>query len=240
MSACHQSESVGAYVLGALPEDEHDAFVTHLPACGDCSRDVAQLQVVVDTLPLAAPQTAPPPELRDRIMAVVRSEAELLAAAGPASDRPRERPARRGWWRRQVLALRPLPAALAAGVLLAVGVAGGIGLSRGDGGRTVPGQVHIASAPAARASLVISGGSTRLRVRNMPPPPAGKVYEVWLKRGSAAPSPTTALFVVDRAGRADVSVPGAGADVDQVLVTAEPMGGSQVPTSAPVIVASTT
>jgi anti-sigma-K factor RskA len=239
VTACGQGESVGAYLLGALPEEEHAAFVTHLPACVDCSRDVAELQVVVDTLPLAAPQVAPPPELRDRIMTVVRSEAELLAAAGPEADRSRERPARRGRWRRQVLALRPLPAALVAGVLVAVGVAGGVALSSGDGGRTVPGQVHIASAPTARASLFISDGSTRLHVRNMPPPPPGKVYEIWLKRGSAAPAPTTALFMVDRAGRADVNVPGAGKDVDQVLVTAEPDGGSQVPTSAPVIVAST-
>jgi anti-sigma-K factor RskA len=238
--ACEQRESVGAYLLGALPEDEHAAFVTHLPGCVDCSRDVTELQVVVDTLPLAAPQVAPPPELKDRIMAVVRSEAELLAASGPRADRPPEQRARRGRWRRQALALRPWSAALAAGLLLAVGVAGGIALSNGDGGRTVPGQVHIASAPSARASLVISGGSTRLRVRNMPPPPPGKVYEVWLKRGSAAPRPTTALFMVDRAGRADVNVPGASKDVDQVLVTAEPDGGSRVPTSAPVIVAGTT
>jgi hypothetical protein len=74
----------------------------------------------------------------------------------------------------------------------------------------------------------------------MPPPPSGKVYQVWLKRPNEDPAPTTALFRVDPKGSADVEVQhGRLKGVDQVLVTAEPDGGSMKPTSNPVIVAST-
>jgi hypothetical protein len=243
VTECVQRDNVGSYVLRALPDDEHERFSSHLAGCAECRRDVADLQMAADTLPLAAVQVAPPPELEDRIMAIVRSEAELLSAAGARAgepERPRApRPARRRWWSRPLLSVRPLPAAIAAGVLVAVGVAGGIVLSGGEGTRTLPGQVHIASSPTARASLVLSDDATKLRVSNMPPPPSGKVYQVWLKRPSQAPAPTTALFRVDAKGRADVEVQrGRLKGVDQVLVTAEPDGGSMKPTSDPVIVAS--
>jgi anti-sigma factor RsiW len=247
MSACAHRDDAGSYVLRALPDDEHERFEAHLSTCEECRRAVGDLQIAADTLPLAAVQLGPPPELRDRIMAVVRSEAELLNAAGARADEPgadrstaaREpRPRRRGW-RWPVLSLRPLPAALAAGVLVAAGVIGGVVLSGGSDTSTVTGTVRIASAPAARASLQLSDDATKLQVRRMPPPPGGKVYQVWLKRPNQPPAPTTALFRVDANGSADVEVQrGRLKGVEQVLVTAEPDGGSMAPTSDPVIVAS--
>jgi anti-sigma-K factor RskA len=73
----------------------------------------------------------------------------------------------------------------------------------------------------------------------MPPPPSGKVYQVWLKRPNQNPAPTTALFRTDANGSADVEIQrGRLKGVEQVLVTAEPDGGSMTPTSDPVIVAS--
>jgi anti-sigma-K factor RskA len=99
--------------------------------------------------------------------------------------------------------------------------------------------VRIASAPTARASLTVSDDATKLQVRRMPPPPSGKVYQVWLKRPHQAPAPTTALFRTDASGSADVEIQrGRLKGVEQVLVTAEPDGGSMTPTSAPVIIAS--
>jgi anti-sigma-K factor RskA len=245
MTACTHRDDAGSYVLRALPDDEHERFEAHLSGCAECRREVADLQVAADTLPLAAVQVGPPPELRDRIMAVVRSEAELLSAAGERAgesdaDAARTpRPRRRGL-RWPALSLRPLPAALAAGVLVAAGVVGGVVLSGGGDTSTVTGTVQIASAPGARASLQLSDDATKLEVRKMPPPPSGKVYQVWLKRPNRDPAPTTALFRVDANGSADVEIQrGRLKGVDQVLVTAEPDGGSMAPTSDPVIVAST-
>jgi anti-sigma-K factor RskA len=241
MSACRHRDDVGSYVLRALPDDEHERFEAHLATCEACRREVAELQIAADTLPLAAVQVGPPPELRDRIMAVVRSEAELLSAAGARADEPAAapaaKPARRRRWS---LSLRPLSAAIAAGALVAAGVIGGIVLTGGNDTRTVTGTVQIASAPTARAALKLSDDATKLQVRNMPAPPSGKVYQVWLKRPNQAPAPTTALFRTDPKGSADVEIQrGRLKGVDQVLVTAEPDGGSMAPTSAPVIIAST-
>ncbi len=236
MTPCARRDDAGSYVLRALPDDEHARFEAHLATCAECRREVADLQVAADTLPLAAVQIDPPPELRDRIMTIVRSEAELLAAARePAAAPAAKAPRRRRW----ALSLRPLPAAMAASALIAAGVIGGIVLTGGNDTKTVTGTVQIASAPAARASLQLSDDATKLQVRRMPPPPAGKVYQVWLKRPNQDPAPTTALFRTDSSGSADVDIQrGRLKGVDQVLVTAEPDGGSMKPTSAPVIVAS--
>ena len=241
MTACARRDDAGSYVLHALPDDEHARFEAHLATCAECQREVADLQVAADTLPLAAVQVDPPPELRDRIMTIVRSEAELLAAAEERADEPAAAPAAKARRRRRrwALSLRPLPAAMAASALVAAGVIGGIVLTGGNDTKTVTGTVQIASAPAARASLQLSDDATKLQVRRMPPPPAGKVYQVWLKRPNQDPAPTTALFRTDSSGSADVEIQrGRLKGVDQVLVTAEPDGGSMKPTSAPVIVAS--
>ncbi|HEX7297745.1 MAG TPA: anti-sigma factor [Solirubrobacteraceae bacterium] len=252
MIGCEHHDSVAAYVLGALPQDEHERFAEHLAGCEACRESAAALTVAADALPLAAVQIAPPPELKGRIMTIIRTEAELLGAAegraqaaaaadamAAAAGDTSAAPARRPWWRRPLLAVRPLHAAAAA-VLIAVGIAAGFLLSGGENARTVQGTVLVASAPQARAALELSDKASKLMVSGMPPPPSGKVYQVWLKRPAQDPTPTTALFRVDAQGRADVEIQrGRLKGVEQVLVTAEPDGGSMAPTSDPVIAART-
>src|SRR5262245_40806798 len=85
------TDSLGAWLLGALPEDEAAGFQRHLDECSVCRDDAAALQVAVDALPASPEPRTPPPALKARIMAVVESEAELLHAAGPESDRPQRR-----------------------------------------------------------------------------------------------------------------------------------------------------
>src|SRR5207247_7844771 len=126
-------------------------------------REVAELCVVADALPLAAEQVPPPPELKDRVMAVVRAEAEAAhaaaaqegeaaesaaapeaeaarPAAAPEADRRVRKPAREPWWRRMTLRLAPLPAVAAAVLLLAIGAGGALLLSRSSTS-DVPAQV---------------------------------------------------------------------------------------------------
>jgi anti-sigma-K factor RskA len=242
---CEHRDDAGAWVLGALPEDEERRFAAHLETCDICRSEVAELQMVADTLPLAAPQLAPPPELKQRIMAAVHAEAAVLEAAGPEADVApvavpapvRERPPREKKKRRWSIALRPIPAAFAAAALLALGVAGGVLLSQnGTSSTTVQAQVVTPQSPNARASLTVADDRTTLKVNDFPQPPSGRVYQVWLKRPGRPPDPTTALFGV-RDGSATVDVPGSLDGVDQVLVTAEPQGGSAQPTRDPVIIA---
>jgi anti-sigma-K factor RskA len=211
-------EDVAPYLLGALERDDAERFERHLETCELCQADLERLRPAVDALPAAAEPLAPPAELRTRIMAEVkRDAAERRKAAKPARSRP-------AW-------LRPIPALAAACVLLLVGVGVGIGLSGGET-RTVDGQVAIAG---ATAQLEIDDGSGELRVTGMPSPPNDRVWQVWLVRGSDPPQPTDALFTPDRTGRASVGVPGDLDDVDRILVSQEPRGGSMQPTTAPQI-----
>jgi anti-sigma factor RsiW len=238
--SCERGIDVGSYLLGAMPPDERAAFAAHLESCDACREEVARLRPATDALPLSAPIVAPPPELRDRIMAVVRSEAELLRAAGAEADRPAaERGRRRRTSRLRLAALRPLPLATLACALVALVLA--IAALVGSGGasvRTVSASVHFPGTPAARAQLRLGSGAASLHVEGAPAPPAGKVYEVWLKRAGRAPEPTNALFTVGAGGDASVGVPGDLQGVTQVMVTPEPKGGSAYPTGPVVIVAS--
>jgi hypothetical protein len=234
-------DSQAAYLLHALPDDELEVFETHLVTCDRCRDDLAGLRVATDALPAAAPPVAPPAELKDRIMRVVRSEAELLQAAGEAADRPpapRERPRRRF----RGLALRPAFLAAAATAALVVGGVVGFAL-RGDGGestRTVRAQVAPTVAPGAEASLEVRGDTGTLRVANWPQAPRGRVWEVWTQRDGQAPQRTDALFTVSSDGTATAAVPSGLKNANAVLVTDEPRGGSEVPTRQPVVKASLT
>ncbi|HZB75848.1 MAG TPA: anti-sigma factor [Solirubrobacteraceae bacterium] len=223
-------DSAAAFVLGALPPEELEAFRAHLGGCAECRRAVEELQVAADALPMGVQQLAPPPALKARIMAVVESEAELLAAAGAGADRTpaRRRRERRAWWARPGLALAAVLVALAGGALAG-------GLLAGDEARTVVAQVRP---PGADVRLEIAGDEATLVVRDMPAPPAGRIYQVWLQKPGQDPAPTDALWSVNAQGDAEVAVPGSLEGVEAVLVTDEPEGGSPAPTRDAVISAA--
>jgi anti-sigma-K factor RskA len=214
------------YVLRALPDSEHDAFVAHLATCAVCREEVAALQMVAAALPAAVPQLRAPAQLKANVMREVGSDARrqrLLADGAPARGRAR---ARAPHWR-PVLA--PLAVGLAVLALLVVVLAS----SGGGGARIVRAQVL---APGASGFVRVSGGQAELTLRGMPATTAGRVYEVWVKR-VGAPSPTDALFTVTSAGAATVGVPGGVSGVHELLVTSEPLGGSPAPTRNPTVIA---
>jgi anti-sigma-K factor RskA len=233
------ADSLGAWMLGALPEDEVDGFRTHLESCAECRADAESLRVAVDALPASAAPMRPPPELKGRLMAVVEREASLLQAAGPEADRVKE-PRRRHRFRRlSGLTLRP---ALATGLVVLLLVIGGgaalLGRTAFDqDARTIVARVNP-ELKGSRASLEVDGDRARIVGKKLPPPPAGHVYQVWLDRGGKAPEPTSALFSTRRDGTASVDVPGSIDGVRAVMVTDEPSGGSSTPTGRLILTAS--
>jgi hypothetical protein len=177
----------------------------------------------------------PPPELKDRIMATVRSEAELLQAAGPEADRTRPRGRRRpGRWRGWSGLTLGLASAAAAAVLVAVGVTVG-GLAFGGGGssaRTVAAQVNAAALPGAHVFVRRSGNATQLEVVGLPAPPRRRIWQIWIKRPDRPPQ-RNARFEL-RNGVVDV--PGDLRGANLLMVTAESIAHvSDVPT-APVVI----
>ncbi len=232
------ADAVGSYLLGALPEDEQTGFEAHLTDCEACRADVEDLRVAADALPVSVPPVAPPPALKQRIMAVVNAEAELLAAAGARADAPPARPAPAPGRRRSLGSWfsRPGLALACALALLVVGGLGGVLLAGGEDTRTV---VARTQSPGADVRLEVGDDGATLVARNMPAPPQGRIYQVWLKRPGRDPEPTSVLWSTRTDGSADVAVPGSLDGVEAVLVTDEPEGGSDVPTRPPVITAAT-
>jgi anti-sigma factor RsiW len=226
---CERQLDAAAYVLCALEEAEARAFGEHLATCPVCREELAQLQSVADALAVGVPRVSAPQGLRARIMATVYAEAELLRAAGQDADRvaPARSP-RRGL-------VPALAAALALGVGLLIGA---FAINTGPSQRTE--VIHAAvTFPGHRATAELRKVGTHLQlvVEGMPAPPPGRIYEIWLERGTEAPQPTDALFSVTRTGAGSVGVPGNLHGVSDVLVTDEPLGGSLKPTRTPVIVA---
>ena len=216
-----------AYALGALSEEEAAAFRRHLAECAVCHDELAAFSQVVDTLPTSAPQLDAPRTLRKRVMRAVRAEANAnhsRRARGPVGP---------GAFRFAISR-----AGLAAGVAVAAAaaVAGGLVLSSGGSAPARVIQASVIGSPG-NAQLRLAQGRAELIVTHFPPPPSGRIYEIWLERPGRRLMPTRALFSVTSRGAGDVGVPGALRGVSAVLVTQEPAGGSLTPTHAPVIVA---
>jgi anti-sigma-K factor RskA len=221
---CTESVDAAPYVLGALADP--DAYSAHLATCSICQAEVARLQPVADALPSTVPPAPAPESLRQRVLATVRSEAELLHAAAGRT----ETPGRAAGW------LRPRRFSLASGLAAAAAVAVAVLLALDSGSsprvRVSTAQVSVRGAAASLREL---GDRSELIVSGMPQPAPGSIYEVWLRRGASALQPTDALFGVTSRGSSSVDIPGSLRGVQEVLVTSEPLGGSAHPTSPPLI-----
>lgn len=239
-SDCPHGVDVGAYVLEALDAPETHAFAAHLDTCDHCGLEVANLRLVVDTLPLAAPQATPPSALRSRIMAVVEAESELLLAAGLDADRLSAAAAAKGPRRRWLPTFAPLRPAFAGALacgLLALGVAGGLVVDGSSEPKTT--TLKAWAKGPADARLTQSGDRAALELVDMPSLPEGRVYQVWLDRGDGQLLPSHTLFNVRSDGRAKVAIAESVKGVERILVTAERSGGALAPSpDGPVITAS--
>jgi len=214
-------EDAAAYVLGALEPDEAETFRRHLAGCAECQKEVAQFEQITGTLPESTTRYEVPKDLRRRVMQEVRATPKAQSSGQKAAVRPARS------WRPTVVWAGAL-AVIAVAVILAFALSAG-----GSGTRTI-------QASAGNAELQITGGHGDLIVHRLPQLPLGRIYEMWVQRGSAAPTPTGTLFSVRSDGSAAVGVPGSLNGVSRVMVTQEPAGGTAAPTTAPVIVAPVT
>ena len=64
-----------AFALGALEPGEERAIEAHTPGCARCTRELEAVMPAVAVLGESVEQLEPPLELRERVLAVVRSEA---------------------------------------------------------------------------------------------------------------------------------------------------------------------
>ena len=208
-------DELAAYLLGALEPAEAAALEQHLAGCEECRTELTWLRPAAQMLPESVERVEPPPELRARIMGEVRSGAE------PEKARRRSR--------RPLLGLRPA-IGLATALLLAAGVAGyAIRDGGSDGGATT---VAAGRAPGVTVRMVREGDSGTLHLANVRRLPADEVLQAWVRRDGRI-EPTSTLFVPNRDGTATAAIEHMGR-VNAVMVTIEPRGGSEHPTSEPI------
>jgi anti-sigma-K factor RskA len=255
MSSTHDEQALAAaYVLSALDPDERREFEVHAASCPGCLEEVRSLRRVATALAHSVPQLTPSPDVRDRVLSTI------AGAARPAERQPPPVSTSRHWlplaaaivltagmaaysWslqqrvstlearlndaeRRAASAERDTLEArhVADDATSAMAVLAAPDLTRID----LAGQP-----PAPRATARALWSRNRGMVfttADLPPAPAGRVYQVWIV---TALSPVSAgLLTLDPSGRTttvfrtppDIAAPVA------VAVTLEPGGGVPAPT----------
>ncbi|EGD40930.1 anti-sigma-K factor RskA (Regulator of sigK) [Nocardioidaceae bacterium Broad-1] len=230
----------GAYAVDALDDIERARFEEHLAVCADCRDEVASLRDSAWTLG-SLTDTAPPPELRDRLLAGIK-EIRPLPPETPAIHEDAAVPAeassggrRFGW--------RTFAAAAAVLAVVGTGTVAAVELTRDDSSQTMTTAERVLSAKDATTVAVDLPGKARARVvrsvsenravlvtSGMPAAPTGKVYELWLQHDEVMvpaglmPAGSDQTFVLE----------GDAADASAAGITVEPEGGSDEPTSAPI------
>jgi anti-sigma-K factor RskA len=210
---------VAPYALDALDETDEHTFEQHLALCERCRTDLAGLREAAAALAYAAPPAQPPPELKERILALARAERPNVV--------PIQR--RRNW-------TAPLGIAAAAAAALAMGF-GVWGATRSGGQDSF---AQVLSRPGAKvikmggrgAVAVAPDGEAAIALR-LGPAPAGKTYEAWVIRSNTARP--AGLF---RGGDNDVSVVRLTRHVPKravIAVTIERAGGVDRPTQKPFV-----
>jgi len=229
-------ELTAGYALDALDPDERYAYEAHLSGCEQCQRELETFWQTTEDLAVAASGPAPSAALRERILAEVHTE--------PRQDVvPLERARSR-----RVVPILAAAAAIAAVVALAAGLWASDISSQLDETRAALERAQSAAAvlanPGSRSlafqaaenggSLVVTpDGEAVLVVDDLGPAPAGKTYEMWIV--SQGDAPQRAGVFPGRDGRDVVPVEGAVEPGQVVLVTLEPEGGVDAPTTDPIL-----
>jgi anti-sigma-K factor RskA len=214
------SEDLAAYMLGALEPGEAAGFERHLEGCERCRNDLRWFEPAVRSLPESVGRQEPPPQLRAALMAEVRADAQ-----------PQSRPAKRRSW-----SWFGRPAMAFAVVLLAVAVVAGYeigkgGSDEGGGSSTLVSQQH-----GIDVKMVREGDGGTLHLGSLHQLPPDKVLEAWVRREGTVEA-VPALLVPDRKGQAETTITDMNG-VDTVMVTEEPQGGSEEPTSPAIVTMS--
>lgn len=237
----------GAYVLNALDPSEAAEFEQHLTACAACRDEVAELQQAA-ALMGAAEESAAPASLRARVLDAVDRTPQVPPSVAAAPTPPtsaseavptgsvtplRSRPARRF-----LVAVAAVAAVVIGGVVVtdalrdddpaSVLSAGVTEVLRASDAQAAT----VATSNGGRVTVAMSGSAGRMAVdtSGLPALDAERVYQLWTVREGVMAS---AAVLEDHRTGASMDLPEAGF---QVAITVEPAGGSEQPTSDPVVV----
>ncbi len=222
------------YALDALDAHERSQFETHLDHCEVCRAELAGFQETSVRLGDAVAET-PPPSLRRDVLERVRTT-------------PQERPVVTALAQRSALRRNAPRLAVAAAALVAVAGVGGflVEHQRADDLRTESDRISavmtaddsaFVSAPAStggelRVMHSASHGDAVVVGSELPRLGDDEVYQVWSMHDGEAQSAGLLGH-----GPGVLLAPGT-AGADAFAVTVEPAGGSEQPTSEPIVAAN--
>jgi anti-sigma factor RsiW len=230
---------LGAYVLDAVDDLERVAFERHLATCESCRQEADELHAAAARLAEPA-ASAPPAELRDRVMVAVR-ESRQLPPGQPLPPGGREAPATRTWRRRALVAV--------AAAIVAIAAAGAsltfMNRRLDEERETAASIAAVLGAPDAnvssediegggRASVVSSEdrGQAVVVLEGLPELDADHTYQLWYIDDPDAPLIRSA-GTVGPSGTTGPTLLSEVEDARFVALSVEPSGGSEQPTTAP-------
>lgn len=238
----HADDLLAAYALGAVDEDERALVEQHLSECAPCREELALYSEAAVHL-TDGREVAPPPAMRDRVLGAIAEQADRDGGEGTgghgatAPDNIAELSSARSQRRKPAAALW----GLAAAGVIAVG-----GFAVWQDSQLGPVEQVVQADDAQRFEVEFEGeilavvsseslGQSVLLTDDLPELSDGEVYQAWWVDESGA---ITSAGVVD--GEADpdvVEMPldGAPDQVAAVALSVEPTGGSEQPTTDPLL-----
>lgn len=222
-------DDAAAFVLGALPEIEAQAFRREMMKDCELGRYVERLEAVGDVLLTSAPPIAVPDGLGDAIVAEARRD--LAARELLQSPRGGEAPAAQSPSFLDRLFKPALGLGLAV-LIAAFAFVAGQNFTDDEPASSPVASFKPMEAPDVSGSVKLMDGGVdgaMVEISGLDPSIGDDTYQLWvLKNGEVSPS---SLFTVDDSGTGSSAVMTDMTGAEAVMVTREPAGGSPQPTS---------
>jgi anti-sigma factor RsiW len=227
----HVLDSLPAYALGSLDEEEARSVAEHLAGCYLCRQELTVFQEIADQLPLALPDALPSEDLKPRLMERIQH----LNVKQPVQSASRRLPP------------RLLPVGALAGLALILILAfsnlllwqrlNNLEVLTGPLGMRAIALENTVAAPTASGFVIMGADGLNgvLVVDKFPQLDATREYQVWLVRDATYTGGP--VFSVDETGYRGLRLeaPESLLTYSSVFVTVEPAGGSPDPTGQPVL-----
>ncbi len=249
----HLAALAPAAALGALDPDEVAFLRAHLATCRRPHPELRDAVELASAIGGAWPdEDAPSLQLRSRLLDAVRPEASRAVT-------PRLRSARRTWWRPVAMGATTLALAASLALAVQVGENGALrdqladartrltaigteldtaeawierAVATGADAFFMSGTGHAAEASFMLVVEADSAGAVLL-MSGLPELASGRTYELWVEREGTIVGVGT--FEPDARGMAALTIDASLRGTRQAMITIEPLGGSDVPTEADVI-----
>jgi anti-sigma-K factor RskA len=226
---------IAPYVLGAVTTEEERAVRSHIMSCEECMQEAEGFSGAAASLALAVDEAPVPSGFADAVVARAHSER-------PATETP---PAKVAWWLRRPKVLAGVAAFSVVATIVLAGAFAAMRVRVDRYEAAVPPLVHgdgmrLAGAGGAVARMVPTADGATLFATGLDEAPDRHTYQLWLMECTdpevleTCDPESVGTFDVS-GGIAVLETRSSLEGYDRAAVTIEPEGGSEAPTTVPVI-----